>query len=131
MMNTQSMITQEQLASNIERVRSAIAEVAQKVGREPKEITLVAVSKTVPVQLVRMAYNLGVVDFGENRVQDALPKIAEFHPQEVRWHMVGHLQSKKSGKVIGPFYCVQSVDSLHLAQTLNRQAGEHGTRLPI
>jgi PLP dependent protein len=131
MMKTPSMITQEQLASNIDHVRSAIAEAAQKVGREPEEITLVAVSKTVPVQLVQMAYNLGVVDFGENRVQDALPKIAEFHPQDVRWHMIGHLQSNKSGKVIGPFYCVQSVDSLHLAQTLNRQAGDHRTRLPI
>jgi hypothetical protein len=78
-----------------------------------------------------MAYNLGVVDFGENRVQDALPKIVEFHPQEVRWHMIGHLQSNKSSKVIGPFYCVQSVDSLYLAQTLNRHAGDHGMRLPI
>ena len=130
-MKTQSMLTQEQLASNIAHIRSAIAEAAQKAGRTTEEITLVAVSKTVPVELVRMAYNLGVVNFGENRVQDALPKIAEFHPQEVRWHMIGHLQSNKAGKVIGPFYCVQSVDSLHLAQTLNRYAGEHGTRLPI
>jgi pyridoxal phosphate enzyme (YggS family) len=131
MMKAQSMITQEQLASNIVCVRSAIAEAARNVGRAPEEITLVAVSKTVPVQLVHMAYNLGVVDFGENRVQDALPKIAEFQRQEVRWHMIGHLQSNKSGKVIGPFYCVQSVDSLHLAQMLNRHAGDHGTRLPI
>jgi PLP dependent protein len=130
-MKTQSMLTQEQLASNIAHVRSAIAEAAQKAGRTTEEITLVAVSKTVPVELVRMAYNLGVVDFGENRVQDALPKIAEVHPQEVRWHMIGHLQSNKANKVVGPFYCVQSVDSLHLAQTLNRHASEHGIRLPI
>jgi pyridoxal phosphate enzyme (YggS family) len=131
MMNTQSTLTQEQLASNIAHVRSTIAEAAREAGRAPEEITLVAVSKTVPVQLVRMAYNLGVGNFGENRVQDALPKIAEFHPQEVRWHMIGHLQSNKANKVVGPFYCVQSVDSLHLAQTLNRQAGEHEIRLPI
>ena len=131
MMNSQSTLTQEQLASNIAHVRSTIAEAAQKAGRTPEEITLVAVSKTVQVELVRMAYNLGVGNFGENRVQDALPKIAEFHPQDVRWHMIGHLQSNKVNKVVGPFYCVQSVDSLHLAQTLNRQAGEHEIRLPI
>jgi pyridoxal phosphate enzyme (YggS family) len=131
MMNTESTLTQEQLASNLAHVRSAIAEAAQKAGRTAEEITLVAVSKTVPLELVRMAYNLGVVNFGENRVQDALPKIAEFHPQEMRWHMIGHLQSNKANKVIGPFYCVQSVDSLHLAQTLNRHAAEHGIRLPI
>lgn len=131
MMNAQSTLTQEQLASNIAHVRSTIAEAAQKAGRTPEEITLVAVSKTVPVQLVRMAYNLGVVNFGENRVQDALLKIAEFNPQDVRWHMIGHLQSNKAGKVIGPFYCVQSVDSPHLAQILNRYALEHGIRFPI
>ena len=131
MMNAQSTLTQEQLASNIAGVRSTIAEAAQKVGRTPEEITLVAVSKTVPVQLVRMAYNLGVANFGENRVQDALLKIAEFNPQDVRWHMIGHLQSNKAGKVIGPFYCVQSVDSPHLAQILNRYALEHGIRFPI
>ena len=131
MMNAQSTLTQEQLASNIAHVRSTIAEAAQKAGRTPEEITLVAVSKTVPVQLVRMAYNLGVANFGENRVQDALLKIAEFNPQDVRWHMIGHLQSNKAGKVIGPFYCVQSVDSPHLAQILNRYALEHGIRFPI
>ncbi|HEX6479839.1 MAG TPA: YggS family pyridoxal phosphate-dependent enzyme [Ktedonobacteraceae bacterium] len=130
-MNTQFLLSQEQLTSNIAHVHSAIAEAAQKAGRKPEDITLVAVSKTVPVQLVSMAYNLGVRNFGENRVQDALVKIAEFHPQEVRWHMIGHLQSNKAGKVIGPFYCVQSVDSLYLAQMLNRHAGEHGSRLPI
>lgn len=130
-MNTESTLTQEQLASNLAHVRSAIAEAAQQAGRTAEEITLVAVSKTVPLELVRMAYNLGVVNFGENRVQDALPKIAEFHPREVHWHMIGHLQSNKANKVVGPFYCVQSVDSLHLAQALNRHAAEHGVRLPI
>jgi len=87
-----------------------------------------------------MAYNLnalrelrslGVTNFGENRVQDALPKIAAFHPQDVRWHMIGHLQSNKAGKVVGSFDMVQSVDSLHLAQALNRHAEEEGKRLPV
>lgn len=130
-MSTSSTLTQEQLGSNLAHVHSTIAEAAQKAGRTADEITLVAVSKTVPLELVQMAYNLGVRNFGENRVQDALPKIAEFHPPEVRWHMIGHLQSNKANKVVGPFYCVQSVDNLHLAQSLNRHAGGHGTRLPI
>jgi PLP dependent protein len=130
-MNNQARITQEQLASNIANVRSKIVAAAQRAGRAPGDITLVAVSKTVALELVQMAYNLGVTNFGENRVQDALPKIAAFHPPEVRWHMIGHLQRNKASKVIGPFFCVQSVDSLPLAQALNRHAEEEGKRLPI
>jgi pyridoxal phosphate enzyme (YggS family) len=123
--------TEEQLAANIERVRASIAEAASRAGRTPEEITLVAVSKTVPLALVQMAYNLGVTDFGENRVQDALPKIEAFHPENLRWHMIGHLQSNKAKKVIGAFSSVQSVDNLHLAQVLNRYAEESGVTLPV
>src|SRR5947207_15058082 len=123
-MNDRPTGDEERLAANIARVRSRIEEAAGKVGRSAREITLVAVSKTVPVELVKIAYNLGVTDFGENRVQDALPKIAEFHPQGVRWHMIGHLQSNKAGKVAAAFDSVQSVDSLHLAQALDRHIGK-------
>ncbi len=119
------------MAANIAHVRSTIAEAALRVGRAPEEITPVAVSKTMPVELVQMAYNLGVTDFGENRVQEALPKIAAFHPQDLRWHMIGHLQSNKASKVVSSFYCVHSVDSLHLAQTLNRYAVERGIQFPV
>lgn len=124
-------LNQEQLAENIAHVRARIAAAAEKVGRDQTEITLVAVSKTKPVELVEMAYNLGVTDFGENRVQEALPKIAHFHPPGLRWHLIGHLQSNKAGKVVEPFACVHSVDSLHLAQLLSRRAEEEGQRLPI
>jgi PLP dependent protein len=127
-MNDEPGNNQERLAANLAYVRSNIAEAAQRSGRSPGEITLVAVSKTVSVELVKIAYNLGVTDFGENRVQEALPKIAEFHPQGMRWHMIGHLQSNKAGKVAGAFDSVQSVDSLHLAQALNRYARK---RLPV
>src|SRR6266480_8082137 len=130
-MTIQPTITQERLAANIAHVRSAIAEAALRAGRNPDEIMLIAVSKTKSVELVQMAYNLGVTDFGENRVQEALPKIAAFHPQGLHWHMIGHLQSNKAGKVVTPFYCVHSVDSLHLAQTLSRHAGEQGKHLPV
>ncbi len=124
-------VTEAHMSENLEHVRSVIAESALRAGRAPEEVTLVAVSKTMPVELVQMAYNLGVTNFGENRVQEALPKIAAFHPQGLRWHMIGHLQSNKAGKVVEPFYCVHSVDSLHLAQTLSKHAGEHGKVLPV
>lgn len=130
-MNETFALNSEQLAENIAQVQNQITRAAEKAGRDPAEVTLVAVSKTKPVELVEMAYNLGVRDFGENRVQEALTKIASFHPQGIRWHLIGHLQSNKAGKVVEPFACVHSVDSLHLAQILHRHAEEHGTRLPI
>lgn len=126
-----SVISVEQLADNITHVRDAIAQAAERAARDPREITLVAVSKTMPLDLVRMAYNLGVTHFGENRVQDALPKIEAFHAQDVSWHMIGHVQSNKARKVVGPFALVQSVDSPRLAELLNRHASEQGMRLPI
>ncbi len=132
-MNDQSgdQETYQRIAQNIAQVRANIAEAAQQAGRPVDEITLVAVSKTMPVELVKIAYNVGVTDVGENRVQEALPKIADFHPAGLRWHMIGHLQSNKAGKVVEAFAMVQSIDSLHLAQVLNRHAGEAGKRLPV
>jgi len=124
-------LSAEEIAANLERVRTRIAQAAERAGRDPAEITLVAVSKTKPVEFAEMAYNCGVTDFGENRVQEALPKIASWHPQDVRWHLIGHLQSNKAGKVVGPFALVHSVDSLHLAQTLSRHAQEQGVEIPI
>jgi len=124
-------VSAEQLAENIALVRARIAEVARKVGRDPAEITLVAVSKTKPIELVEMAYNLGVTDFGENRVQEALTKTERWHPEGLRWHLIGHLQSNKAGKAVEPFACIHSVDSLHLAQVLSRHARERGKCLSI
>ena len=125
------MTTPEQVADNLEYVRGAIAQAVARAGRDAQEVTLIAVSKTVPLDLVRIAYNLGVTNFGENRVQDALPKIADFSPPELRWHMIGHLQSNKAAKVIGAFASVESVDSLHLARSLERHAAAKGVRLPV
>ncbi len=124
-------ITHDRLATNIAQVRASIAAAAERSGRAAEDITLVAVSKTVAVEMVKIAYNLGVTHFGENRVQDALPKIAEFRPQGVYWHMIGHVQSNKASKVVAAFDAVQSVDSLHLAQMLQRYAEEEGKRLPV
>lgn len=122
------------LAANIAYVRANIAQATERVGRRPDTVTLVAVSKTKPVELIKLAYELGLRDFGENRVQDALPKIAEFryaglHP--VAWHMIGHLQRNKANKVIGSFDSIQSVDTLQLAQALNHHAAELEQRIAI
>ncbi|HYU76924.1 MAG TPA: YggS family pyridoxal phosphate-dependent enzyme [Ktedonobacteraceae bacterium] len=123
---------QERITANIDAVRAGIRSAAHQAGRRPEDITLIAVSKTKPVALVKMAYNAGVTQFGENRVQEALPKIAEFRPPDLRWHMIGHLQSNKAHRVASSFDYVQSVDSLHLAQALNRYTeAENRQRLPI
>ena len=126
--------SQDTLASNIASVQANIVQATERVGRRPDEVTLVAVSKTKPVELIKLAYELGLRDFGENRVQDALPKIAEFRHmglQPVTWHMIGHLQRNKVTKVVGSFDSVQSVDSLPLAQALNAHANELEVRIAV
>jgi pyridoxal phosphate enzyme (YggS family) len=119
------------LAANIAEVQAQITAAAQRVGRDPAEITLVAVSKTKPLDMLKIAYNLGVTHFGENRIQEALIKSAMFTPANLAWHMIGHLQSNKAGKAIGAFSCIHSVDSLHLARLLNRYAEHAGIRQTI
>ncbi len=126
--------SQATLAENIAQVQLHIVQAAERVGRRLEEVTLVAVSKTKPVELIKQAYHLGLRDFGENRVQDALPKIAEFRHAElqpVTWHMIGHLQRNKVNKVVGSFDRVQSVDSLQLAQALNSHAAELEIRMAV
>jgi pyridoxal phosphate enzyme (YggS family) len=129
--HSSSFLEPEELAHNIEQVRNRIAEAAQKANRPLEEITLIAVSKTKPVELVQLAFQQGLTHFGENRVQEALPKIATFHPEGIHWHMIGHLQSNKAGKVVEAFDMLQSVDSLHLAQVLERLAASREKHLPI
>ncbi len=130
----ENLPSQEMLVSNIASVQKNIMQAAERVGRRPDEITLVAVSKTKPVELIKLAYDLGLRNFGENRVQDALPKIAEFRHaglEPVTWHMIGHLQRNKVNKVVGSFDSVHSVDSLQLAQALNAHASELEIRIAV
>lgn len=128
---------EEEMGNNIAQVRANMAEAANRAGRDISEVTLVAVSKTKPLEMIQIAYNLGIRHFGENRVQEALTKIAAFRPNDIVWHMIGHLQTNKARKVVGAFDIVQSVDTLHLAQTLNRIIAEEASaadqvrRLPI
>ncbi|MGI6097664.1 MAG: YggS family pyridoxal phosphate-dependent enzyme [Dethiobacteria bacterium] len=104
----------------IRRVRAEIEEAAKKSGRRGKEITLVAVTKSVPTERITSAYEAGLKNFGENRVQEALPKIKVLSP-DIRWHFIGHLQTNKVEFVVSNFCLIHSLDRLKLAQSLNGQ----------
>ena len=108
------------LAQRLGSVRARIDECADRVGRSPNEITLVAVSKTHPPELIREAIAAGVTDLGENRVQEAETKIPELRDAKVRWHLIGHLQSNKARRAVELFDVIHSVDSVSLAQRLER-----------
>jgi pyridoxal phosphate enzyme (YggS family) len=97
------------VASRLRDVRDRIERACGSVGRDPSAVTLVAVTKTVPVGRIREAYDLGVRDFGENRLQEALPKIDAL-PPDVRWHFVGVLQSNKAKAVANSFHVIHTVE---------------------
>jgi pyridoxal phosphate enzyme (YggS family) len=116
-----------QIADNLERVRSLIAEAAQKSGRGLDEIELVAISKTHEAAKVRAAFDAGQQLFGESKVQEARAKIPLL-PSPARWHFVGRLQKNKIRQALPLFELFHSVDSLDLAQQMNRVAEEEGSR---
>jgi pyridoxal phosphate enzyme (YggS family) len=113
------------IADNLERVREQIAEAAAKAGRNVDEVELVAISKTHDAAKVREAVEAGQILFGESRVQEARIKIPEL-PSNLRWHFVGHLQKNKIRHALPLFELIHSVDSLVLAQEINRIAEEDG-----
>lgn len=123
------------LRQNLQHVQDRIAAAAARAGRERSSITLVAVSKTQPLEALIEAYQLGVRDFGENRVEEAAIKLPAFRSvvadPTVVFHFIGHVQSRKADDVARLFDRVHSVDSLKLAQRLNRLAAAHNMVLPI
>jgi PLP dependent protein len=122
----------DQLVENIAHIQERIALAAQRAGRDPAEITLVAVSKTHPAQTVAAAAQAGLVDFGENRLEEAGPKMQAVPVDGLRWHMIGHVQSRKAAEAAAAgFALIHSVDSLKLAQRLSRQAAAAGHIQPI
>ncbi len=123
------------MRARLEAINQRIAAACERAGRQASEITLVAVSKTVPSARIREAIEAGVRALGESRVQEAAVKIPELKPlsdeRKVQWHLIGHLQSNKARRAVELFDAVHSVDSLKLAEQLDRLAGESGKRLPI
>lgn len=114
------------IVENIADVRSRIEAACRRVGRDPDEIKLVAVTKTRPEPVIREAINAGLVAFGENKVQEAEAKVREIGRDGLEWHLIGHLQSNKARKAVQLFDVIQSVDSVELAQRLERICIEEG-----
>lgn len=99
-------------------------------GRNPEEVSLIAVSKTKPVSMLQEAYDAGCRDFGENKVQEIMDKIDRL-PSDIRWHMIGHLQTNKVKYIVGKVFLIHSVDSLHLAETISKEAVKQNTTVNI
>src|ERR1700730_10706866 len=114
----------EDLRHRLQRVGERMVDAAIRANRSPEDVTLVAVSKTHQAEIIREAIAAGVTDLGENRVQEADPKIAEVGRRSARWHMIGHLQSNKARRAVELFDVIHSVDSAALAQRLDRVCGE-------
>jgi pyridoxal phosphate enzyme (YggS family) len=113
------------IAENLNRVRTQIATAAAKSGRSAEDVELVAITKTHPTEKVREAIEASQTLFGESRVQEARAKVPEL-PSNIRWHFVGHLQKNKVRQALPLFEMIHSVDSLALAQDINRIAEEEG-----
>jgi pyridoxal phosphate enzyme (YggS family) len=123
---------QEQLAARLMGVRERIAAAAHECGRSPDEVKLIAISKTHPASVIRTLIELGPTDFGENRVQEAEEKINEIDRDDIRWHLVGHLQANKARRAVSLFDVIHSLDSVDLARRLDRLCVEEGReKLPV
>jgi len=117
----------EQIRERLARVQEQIAQAAQRAGRNAENVTLIAVSKTFDPTIVQKAVDAGTLELGENRVQEAVPKAAQVKG-EVRWHLIGHLQSNKVKPAVETFAVIQTIDSVKLAERVDRIAGELGKR---
>ncbi len=118
------------LAANLQSVRSRVAAAAVRAGRDPAGVTLIAVGKTQPVEMLQAAYELGVRHVGENRVDEAQAKVPHL-PADVVWHMVGHLQSRKARHAVPIFDVLHSLDSLKLARRLESFCAAQDRVLPV
>ncbi len=116
------------ISAHLDDVRARLARAATRAGRAVSSIRLVAISKTQPLDAVLAACAAGQADFGENRVQEALQKIARSSDTAIRWHLVGHLQSNKARKAAAAFACIHSIDSADLLTRVDAAAEEAGTR---
>lgn len=137
-MSSKATPREEDFRARIEAVRQRIAAACGRVGRDPAEVTLVAVTKTVPASAIQTAYLAGVSCFGENRVQEAAAKISPAFLRELggersgpQWHLIGHLQTNKAKKALELFQVIQSIDSLHLAKVLQQYAAARHSNVEV
>jgi PLP dependent protein len=118
------------LAANLEKIRQRIKTACDRCDREPNSLTLLAVTKTQPPEIINLAASLGLLMLGENKVQEAKAKIPSCSGR-VRWHFIGHLQSNKCRDAVELFEMIQSVDSLSLAQEISKRCEPAGKTMPI
>ncbi len=119
------------IAENLVRVRNRIAVAAQRAGRDSAEVTLVAVTKTIPPARIQEAIAEGITILGENRVQEAKEKVAILGRTNIQWHLIGHLQRNKVKYIFDLFTLIHSVDSLALAQAINQQGMKRNQVMPV
>ena len=118
------------VAENLVQVQKNIEESCGNVNRDPGEVTLIAVSKTKPVEMLREAYDAGARVFGENKVQEIVDKY-DLMPSDVKWHMIGHLQRNKVKYIVDKVAMIHSVDSFRLAETIEKEAAKKNVTVPI
>ena len=118
------------IRENIEHVENTIDEACRQSGRNRSEVTLIAVSKTKPVPMLQEIYDENIRDFGENKVQELVEKYDEL-PQDIKWHMIGHLQRNKVKYVVGRAALIHSVDSVRLAEAIDQEAEKKGIVMPV
>ena len=116
---------ERQLIDNYNAVKTRVEKACERAGRDPGSVTIVAVSKTKPLEMIEELAAQGVMDFGENYVQELAAK-ADAVRHAVRWHYIGHLQTNKVKQVLGRASVIHSVDSFHLAQAISREAEKRG-----
>ena len=118
------------IKENLKEVRTRIEEACARSGRKTEDVTLIAVSKTKPVSMLMEAYEAGCRDFGENKVQEILEKVPQM-PKDCRFHMIGHLQTNKVHQIIDKVVLIHSVDSLHLAEKIEKEAAKKNLTVNI
>ena len=113
------------IKENLEFVEENITRACEKAGRSRDEVTLIAVSKTKPVEMIQEFYDLGQRSFGENRVQELTEKMPQL-PDDISWHLIGHLQKNKVKYIVGKVSLIHSCDSLELASVISKESVKHG-----
>ncbi len=118
------------VVENLAEVEKHVQEACDRAGRSRDEVTLIAVSKTKPVSMIEELLPGGTRDFGENKVQELCEKY-EVLPQDIRWHLIGHLQRNKVKYIVDKAYLIHSVDSLRLAETISEEGVKKGVTVPV
>jgi pyridoxal phosphate enzyme (YggS family) len=123
--------TVELIREKLDGIQARIHQACRRAGRSENEVKLIVVSKAQPLEVLQMAYQAGARCFGENYPQESEEKILQWPVKDVEWHMIGHVQSRKAKIIANHFTTLHSLDSLELAQKLDRYLAENGRRLPV